>query len=213
MKLYSRDLSNFASKTRIVIREKGLNVEMVNPPGGTGSAEYKKLNPLGKIPALQLDSGQVIAESEVINEYLEDRFPETPLLPKDAEGRAKVRSFSRLNDLYVDPPLRALLPQLFGKKLDDGFIQEKIAEINNRLDQLETMISSPWAAGDTFTLADAALTPTIFLMVNILPQFGAKGPLEGRPKLAAWWKQVQERPSTSKTLGEQHAALAAMMKK
>src|SRR5271169_4158608 len=122
MKLYSRDLSNFSGKSRIVIYEKGLNVEMVDPPGGIGSAEYKKLNALGKIPALQLDNGQVIAESEVINEYLEDKFPEKSLLPKDAEGRAKVRSFSRFHDLYLDPPMRALLPQLFGKQLEDTFV-------------------------------------------------------------------------------------------
>ncbi len=213
MKLYSRDLSNFASKSRIVIREKGLKVEMTAPPGGTNSPEYKKLNPFGKIPALQLDDGQVIAESEIINEYLEDKFPETPLLPKDAEGRARVRSFSRLNDLYLDPPMRALLPQLFGKKLDDAFIQEKIAELNGRLDQLNASLVAPWATGAAFTLADAALAPTVFFLVNILPMFGAKPPLEGRPKLAAWWGQAQARPSTKETLGEPQAALAAMMKK
>ena len=70
MKLYGIDLSNFTSKCRIVMYEKGLSFEKINPPGGMGSAEYKKLNPVGKIPALQLDNGQVIAESEVINEYL-----------------------------------------------------------------------------------------------------------------------------------------------
>ena len=91
MKLYSRDLSNFSAKSRIVIYEKGLDVEMVDPPGGMGSQEYKKLNPLGKIPALQLDNGRMIAESEVINEYLEDKFPAEPLLPQDAEGWAAVR--------------------------------------------------------------------------------------------------------------------------
>jgi glutathione S-transferase len=213
MKLYSRDLSNFASKSRIVIREKGLSVEMIAPPGGTGTPEYLKLNPFGKIPALQLAGGQVIGESEIINEYLEEKFPEPPLLPKDAERRAVVRSFSRLNDLYLDPPMRALLPQLFGKKLDDGFIREKITEIGNRLDQLEGAIAGPWAAGDAFTLADAALAPTLFLLVNVLPMFGAKTPLEGRSKLSAWWEQVQARPSTRETLGEQGVALAAMMKK
>jgi glutathione S-transferase len=213
MKLYGIDLSNFASKCRIVIYEKGLNIEKINPPGGMGSAEYKALNPLGKIPALQLDNGEVIAESEVINEYLEDKFPEKPLLPKDPEGRAKARSFSRFHDLYLDPPLRALLPQVFGKKLDDAFVQEKLAEISGRLDQLEGKIGRPWAAGDAFTIADAALTPTIFLMTNLLPMFGAKTPLENRPRLTAWWAQVQERPSTKKTIGEQQAAMAAMMKK
>jgi glutathione S-transferase len=135
MKLYGIDLSNFASKCRIVIYEKGLNVEKVTPPGGLGSPQYKEINPLGKIPALQLDNGQVIAESEVINEYFEDKFPEKPLLPKEAESRARVRSFSRFHDLYLDPPMRALLPQVFGKKLDETFIEERLAEINGRLDQ------------------------------------------------------------------------------
>src|SRR5208283_5117017 len=101
MKLYSRDLSNFSAKSRIVIYEKGLDVEMVDPPGGMSSQEYEKLNPLGKIPALQLDNGRMIAESEVINEYLEDKFPAEPLLPQDAEGWAAVRSYSRFHDLYL----------------------------------------------------------------------------------------------------------------
>jgi len=213
MKLHSGDLSNFASKTRIAILEKGLDIEFLKPPGGTSSAEYRKVNPLGKIPALELDNGDVIAESETINEYLEDRYPQKPLLPKEAHDRAAVRYFSRLNDLYLDPPFRALLPQLFGKKLDDTFVQQKLAQVSDRLDQPEQMMGSPWAAGDIFTLADAALAPTIFLMVNILPQFGAKSPADGRPKLAAWWAQVNERPSIRQTLGEQLAALSAMMKK
>jgi len=213
MKLYNLMLSNFASKSRIAIYEKGLNVELVDPPGGLGSADYKKVNPLGKVPALVLDNGQLIAESELINEYLEDKYPEKPLLPKDAEGRAKVRSFTRFHDLYLEPPLRALFPKLFGQQLDDKFIADKVAEVNNRLDQLEGMIGSPWAAGDAFTLADAALTPTTFFMSGFLPQFGSKGPFEGRPKLKAWWDRVQERPSAKKVVGEQQAALTAMMKR
>ena len=161
MKLYNLDLSNFASKTRIALYEKGVNFEKVNPPGGLGSADYKKVNPLGKVPALVLDNGQLIAESEIINEYLEDKYPEKPLLPKDAEGRARVRSFTRFHDLYLEPPLRAMFPKLFGQQLDDKFIQEKVTEVNSRLDQLEAMIGSPYAAGSAFTLADAALAPTM----------------------------------------------------
>jgi glutathione S-transferase len=213
MKLYNLMLSNFASKSRIAIYEKGLDVEMVDPPGGLGSADYKKINPLGKVPALDLGNGQLIAESEIINEYLEDKFPEKPLLPKDPEGRARVRSFTRFHDLYLEPPLRALFPKLFGQQLDDKFIQEKVTEVNTRLDQLESMVSSPWAAGDMFSLADAALAPTMFFMSNFLPQFGSKGPFDGRPKLKAWWDRVQERPSVKKVLGEQQAALQAMMKR
>ena len=213
MKLYNLDLSNFASKTRIALYEKGVNFEKVNPPGGLGSADYKKVNPLGKVPALVLDNGQLIAESEIINEYLEDKYPEKPLLPKDAEGRARVRSFTRFHDLYLEPPLRAMFPKLFGQQLDDKFIQEKVTEVNSRLDQLEAMIGSPYAAGSAFTLADAALAPTMFFMTSFLPQFGAKAPTEGRPKIAAWWNTVQQQPSVKKVIGEQQAALQAMMKK
>jgi glutathione S-transferase len=206
-------LSNFATKSRIAIYEKGLNVELVDPPGGLGSADYKKVNPLGKVPALVLDNGQLIAESELINEYLEDKYPEKPLLPKDAEGRAKVRAFTRFHDLYLEPPMRAVFPKLFGQKLEDKFVEEKITDVNNRLDQLESMISSPCAAGNTFTLADAALAPTMFFLTTFLPQLGSKGPTEGRPKIAAWWSKVQEQPSVKKAVGEQQAALTAMMKK
>ena len=213
MKMYNLMLSNFASKSRIAIYEKGLNVEFVDPPGGLGSAEYKKVNPLGKVPALDI-GGQLIAESEIINEYLEEKFSEKPLLPKDPEGRARVRSFTRHHDLYLEPPMRALFPQLAANPRDSKLVEEKLADISNRLDQVEAMLSNgPWATGDMFTLADAALTPTIFFMVNFLPAFGAKGPLEGRPKLAAWWGRIQERPSTKTVLGEQQVALNAMMKK
>jgi glutathione S-transferase len=214
MKMYNLALSNFASKSRIAIYEKGVDVQMVDPPGGLSSADYKKVNPVGKVPALVLDNGQLVAESEIINEYLEDKYPQTPLLPKDAEGRAKVRSFTRFHDLYLEPPMRALFPKLFGQQLEDKFIQDKVAEVNTRLDQLEAMLSNgPCAAGDTFTLADAALAPTMFFMTNFLTQFGSKGPLEERPKLAGWWGRVQERPSVKKVVGEQQAALQAMMKK
>ena len=213
MKLYNLALSNFASKSRIAIYEKGVNVEFVDPPGGLGSADYKKINPLGKVPALVLDNGQLIAESELINEYLEDKYPAKPLLPKDAEGRAQVRAFTRFHDLYLEPPMRAVFPKLFGQQLDDKFIQEKITEVNNRLDQLEGMIGNQWAAGSTFTLADCALAPTMFFLTTFLPQFGSKPPTEGRPKITAWWNRVQEQPSVKKALDEQRAALAAMMKK
>ncbi len=214
MKMYNLGLSNFAGKCRIVMYEKGLNVEFLDAPGGPNSEDYKKINPTGKIPALETDDGQLIAESEVINEYLEDKYPETSLLPKDAEGRATVRAITRYHDLYIDPPARACFAKLFGQDLSDEFIAEKMAELNNNLDQLEASISDgPWLTGDKFTLADAAIAPTLFLHDNLLPNFGSKKPFEGRPKLAAWWQRIQERDSTKKVLGEQGAALAAMMKK
>jgi glutathione S-transferase len=85
--------------------------------------------------------------------------------------------------------------------------------VQSRLDQLEAMLAAPgnFAAGPDFALADCALAPTIFFVTNLLPGFGAKPPFEGRPKLAAWWEQVQSRPSVKAALGEMNEALKAMM--
>lgn len=214
MKLYNMNLSNFATKSRIAIYDKGLNIEIAEIPGGNlKSPEYLKINPLGKTPALDAD-GMIIAESEVINEYLEDKFPNPPLLPKAPEGRARVRQFTRFHDLYLEPPLRALFGQLNPKTRDEKFVNERLTEVNQRLDQLESMLGPDgFAAGPEFTLADCALAPTMFFATNMLPGFGAKPPLESRPKLAAWWTHVRTRPSVKKAMGEMGEALAAMMKR
>src|ERR1700735_4389738 len=141
MKLYSMDLSNFATKSRLVIYEKGLNVEMAAIPGGKlSSPEYAQVNPLGKIPALDAD-GLLIPESEVINEYLEDKYPTPALMPKSPEGRAKVRIITRFHDLYLEPPLRALFGQLNPKTRDQKLVDEKLTDLKNRIDQLEKMLA------------------------------------------------------------------------
>src|ERR1700757_2898424 len=213
MKLYGINLSNFATKSRIVLYKKGAGVEIVQPPGGMKSPEYLKINPLGKIPTLEVD-GTIIPESEIINEYLEEKFPTPALMPKTPEARAKVRVFTRFHDLSLDPPLRALFGQLNPKSRDEKVVNERLTEFNQRLDQLEAMLApSGFAAGPEFTLADCALAPTMFFATNMLPGFGAKPALEGRPKLEAWWKHVQTRPSVKKARAEMGEALAAMMKR
>ncbi|MGH7935241.1 MAG: glutathione S-transferase family protein [Candidatus Binataceae bacterium] len=213
MKLYNMNLSNFATKSRIAIYDKGINIEIADVPGGNmKSPEYLKINPIGKVPCLDAD-GLIIPESEVINEYLEDKFPNPPLLPRTPEGRAQVRLFTRFHDLYLEPPLRALFGQLNPKSRDEKVVTEKLTDFQSRLDHLERMLAAPgnFAAGAEFTLADCAIAPTIFFATNMLPGFGAKPPLEDRPKIAAWWAKVQERASVKKALAEVAEALKAMM--
>lgn len=213
MKFYNMNLSNFATKSRIVIYDKGANIEIVPIPGGNSkSPEYLKVNPLGKVPCLDAD-GTLIPESELINEYLEEKFPTPALLPKGPEAKAHVRMFTRFHDLYLEPPLRALFAYLNPKSRDEKVVNEKLTELQGRLDQLEGMLAAPgnFAAGPEFTLADCALAPTLFFATNMLPGFGAKPPLEGRPKLGAWWEKVQTRPSVKKALAEMAEALKAMM--
>src|SRR5437764_5904456 len=105
MKLYNGNLSNFASKCRLAIYEKKADVNIAPIPGGDLKApEYLRIYPMGKIPALEVD-GEIIGESEVINEFLEETFPEPALLPGDPRDRARVRGITRFHDLYLEPPL------------------------------------------------------------------------------------------------------------
>ncbi len=212
MKLYNMNLSNFAAKCRLAIYEKGAPVDIVPIPGGElKSAEYLRIYPLGKTPALEVN-GEIFGESEVINEFLEDSFPEKPLLPKDPAGRARARAISRVHDLYLEPPLRALFPQVSAKEKDQKLIAEKLAEVHTYLDRVESMLGSgPYALGAAFTLADCALVPTCFFMNIMLPMLGAPAFTDGRPKLAAWWAKAQERPTVQRVLAEQQEALMQMM--
>jgi glutathione S-transferase len=118
------------------------------------------------------------------------------------------------HDLYLEPPLRALFGHMNPKSRDEKVVNEKLTEVNKRLDELEKMLGeNGFAAGAEFTLADCAIAPTMFFVTNLLPMFGAKPPSEGRPKLASWWSHVQTRASVKKGLGEMAEALAAMNRK
>jgi glutathione S-transferase len=208
MKLYGTYLSNYAAKVRLVVYEKSAPVEIVTVD--PGSVEYRRLHPPGKIPVLDVD-GLLIAESEVINEYLEERFPEPSLLPGSAGDRARARGMSRFHDLHLEPALRALFPQATGAQArSDARIADGLAAIRPQLDRLETTLVGPFAAGTKFTLADCALVPSMMFAVGMFRVFGVPTPFEGRPQLAAWWATCRERSSVQRVLGEMRQALAAM---
>jgi glutathione S-transferase len=172
MKLYNSNLSPYTSRVRIAIYAKNLPVEIVSPPGGTGTPEYKRLNPTGKVPALEVD-GQVIAESEVINEYLEDRFP-TPSLGR-IRWRGRACTLSRFGDLYLSPPLGVLFDRPTRPSATRSS-SAKLAELGTRLDQPEREVTGPYAAGAP--LADCALAPLFFFLGRLMAAVGRPGPLE-----------------------------------
>ena len=115
MILYSLPISNYCGKVLHALRFKDVECEILPPPGGYGSEEYKKRVPSGTIPALDHD-GVILSESEVINEYLNEVFPEPNLLPGSAEQRAKIRMLCRLHDLKLEPIVRSLFPEMRPEK-------------------------------------------------------------------------------------------------
>lgn len=109
MILYTLPHSSYAAKVAIVIAIKGIEdqFELLEPPGGLRTETYRGVIPMRQIPAI-VDGDLTITESEAISEYLEERFPDPPLLPADLKARAKSRFFSRFHDIHLEPPIRNL---------------------------------------------------------------------------------------------------------
>ncbi len=214
MRLYDFDASPFAARCRLAIHKKGLDFEIAAlPEGGPRGAAYRALNPIGKVPALELDDGTVIPESEVIVDYLEERFPEPPLLPTSPEGRARVRLLSRLGGLYLMPPMGRLFGQLRAQARDQAVADAAVADVGAALDHLEHFASPDrdWIAGEAFTLADCALLPLLSVHHGMLPAFGRRDPLSGHPKLGAYWPRALSDPIVAKVNAEMEAGFRRMM--
>jgi len=109
--LYHTIQSPFARKVRIAMAEKGITCEKVlldNSRGENRSPEYLKLNPHGRVPTLVVD-GIPIYESTAIVEYLEEAFPDPPLLPGRLVERARARMIEETIDGYYLAALRTVL--------------------------------------------------------------------------------------------------------
>src|SRR5712691_2006983 len=97
MKLYTYFRSSAAYRVRIALNLKGLTAEMISihlqKEGGLNKKpEYRAVNPQMRLPALTLDSGDVLVQSLAIIEYLDEIHPKPPFLPRDPVERAKVRA-------------------------------------------------------------------------------------------------------------------------
>ncbi len=208
MKLYNANLSPFASRCRLQVYAKGLDVAIVDPPSGTGSPEYKRLNPTGKVPALEID-GRVLPESAVILEYLEERFPQKPLLPGDPAERARARLLSRMADIYLAPPMGALFGQLNPQTRNAAVVETELGNLSKGFDYLEAYIDGgPYAIDGALSLADCTLVPSFFFITRLLPMLGRADPLEKHAKLGKWWEAVQKDPSAARVLQEMGEAMA-----
>lgn len=208
MKLYSVQLSPYAAACRLAIYAKSLDVELLPPHGeDTKSPEYLAVNPLGKIPCLDTGTEQ-IPESSTINEYLEDRFPETPLLPQSAEERAKARLIVRFVDLYLYPGLIKIFQQFTPETANPEVAQAGVTEIATANGHIGRYLSPDgFARGPSVSLADCSLVPPLFFCAAMLPQFG--GELSG--PCADYLERVSGLAPVDRVVGELQQALAERM--
>ena len=190
MILYSLPISNYCGKVLHALRFKDLECEILPPLGGYGSEEYKKRVPSGTIPALDHE-GVILSESEVINEYLNEVFPEPNLLPGSAEQRAKIRMLCRLHDLKLEPIVRSLFPAMSPEKRDAEMVEKRLEEMEQSLERLRGLIQTrQFLVGKAPSLADCAFSQTLMLAGMMWKELGAEWSL-GK-ELEDWQQMMGE---------------------
>lgn len=217
MKLFQTYDSPFPTRVRLLLYAKGIDVEIIQPPGFHDSSEakgdYLRLNPIGRVPTLVLDDGRALPESEVICEYLEDAYPEPTLRPSDPWARARMRLPSRICDFYVVMAMNPFFA-LAGRSRrhwEPEAISAAAAKLAEAVAYLEPYIGADgYAVGKGLTQADGAIAPQLVLASEWIPDlFGTPDPLRSLPKLSAYWRAIQQEPIAMRLIAETRDAIAA----
>lgn len=188
MKLYTYFRSSAAYRVRIALNLKGLPYEMTSihltkDGGQQRKPEFRAVNPQMRVPALELSSGEVLTQSLAIIAYLDEIYPEPPLLPADALERAKVRALAQVVACDIHP-LNNLIALQYLKRV----LKHEQAEIDawyhhwviDGFNAIEAMIQpGGYACGAHVTLADVCLVPQVFNARRL------KVPLDNFPKIVA----------------------------
>ena len=195
LKLYDYPDCPFCQKVRVVLAEKDLEYEKIFVDLRKQEQklpDFLRLNPYGKVPVL-VDEDEVVYDSTIINEYLEDEYPLPRLLPEDSQGRARVRMLEDYCDNSFIPPTTMLLTQLrkTDAERDPQRVEQAREELRRALYYLrDRLAGQEYLVGKEFTLADASYAPRIMVL-------GRLG-VELEPALSsvqAWIDRIRARSS------------------
>ena len=186
--LYTAERCPYAARARIALAEKGIAYDAVEIDLDDRPTLIYEKNVLGRVPVYEEDEGLVLPESEVIMEYLEQRYPEPALWPADAAERALARLLVHRFDEHLGSAY-------YAARRGDGQQQ-----LEARLDALDGLLEAqPWLTGREYGLADIAYVPWI---LRGLERFG----LELGPALADWLERCSARPA----IAQERAVVAAL---
>lgn len=200
MELYDHPFSPYAFKVRATLYEKDLPFEKREILRRADREALLRLNPRGEVPAL-VDGDAVICDSKVICAYLEDRFPDPALTPRDPVQRARCRQLELRSDTDVDACvlvlgiLRLMRPELAEEV--PGALPKAEEALRRHQAALERELAGrEWFLG-AFSLVDVALTPHLRTAA-----FMGYPPGPEHPALAAWLERGTRRPSLRQAMRE-----------
>lgn len=199
IKLYDFKSSPNCQRVKVVLAEKNLPYDIVPidlRAQEQKTPDYLKMNPYGKVPVLT-DDATVLYESLIINEYLDEKYPNPPLMPKDPAKKAKARILIDYGMAHFDSPYQKLRMELTKEQKDQN--QQTIAgakaDLKKLLQRFEDEIGDqPYLLGD-FSLVDADLLPRF----TRLEGFGVL-PDPSLPRLGKYLDRMKARPSVKPML-------------
>lgn len=207
MKLIDNPLSPYAMKIRMILYEKGIDFEKQEIHSEDQRDVLLRANPRGEVPAL-IDGEAIISDSKVIAEYLEEKFPDPPLLPRDLAARARCRRL----ELVADTELDAAVVVFSIFKFFRTDLAEKMPQHMERATQVvrahfrsleRELAGRDYFLGE-FSRADLALAPHIGSTA-----FMGLAPATDTPALAAWLERMSARESVNRATQEAVASLGA----
>lgn len=209
LKLCGFRASNYFNKVKLALLEKGIpfEEETLYPSREPG---FLARSPLGKVPFIEID-GTTIAESQVIIEYLEERYPEPPLYPRDPLERAKVRELIQFLELHLELVARRVHPQaFFGRPVSDEVKAAAAKDLARGVKAFARLAKfSPFIAGDTFTYADCAGYAHLPMIGQASRLVYGRDVLDDIPEVKPYIRRIAERATAMKVNEERKAAVEA----
>ena len=191
MTLFSGDTDVYSHRARLVLAEKGINVDIVPVETGNLPEDLTDLNPYGSVPTL-VDRELVLYSSHVIMEYLDERFPHPPLMPVDPVSRANNRLYVYRIELDLYNQLDIILNG------SDKAATKARKEMRDNLTAISPVFEvKPFFMSDEFTLVDCYLAPLLWR----LPALGVQLPKQASP-LLEYAERIFKRESFQESLTE-----------
>jgi glutathione S-transferase len=202
MKLYDFLPCPFGQKVRIVLAEKGLSYELVPidlTQGEQRRPEFRRLNPFGRVPVL-VDEDTIVYDSTIIAEYLEDEYPEPPLLP--AVGSSALRAQARIWEDIADTSFTVQVGQLMVEmsKAESERDSNRIQRLQQWIEQMLSFLNHQLQGQDflasQFSVADIGFVPRLLVLKEL-----GMDPAANRGNIDGWIKRLLERPSIQNLQG------------